>query len=293
LDKLETLTQITLDDLSASAGLQARPLLDAMVRQFFRQPAQRFARRMLEFDEAVGSHGLVEAARGAQRYYVRATRVFDSDRIPSGAFLALSNHPGMADTLALFTALNRPDLKVIAQLRPFLRALPNTEKHLIYLSDAAASNLPLVRRVSDHLRAGGAALTFPAGRIEPDPDVHEGARESLQSWTDSVGVFIRLAPEAAILPVLVRGVVWDKAAHHPLTRIRATRYDRERLAAALQLLASMLWNVRPVTVRVQIGMPIRFGQAGSRETSVVHRAVLAEMQRLIENPPVGSSESAI
>ena len=55
---------------------------------------------------------------------------------------------------------------------------------------------------------------FPAAHIEPDPDIHDDAMESLESWTDSAGVFIRMAPETAILPVLVRGVVRTKAAYH-------------------------------------------------------------------------------
>ena len=158
---------------------------------------------------------LAEAARLTLRHYVRDIRIFGADRIPAGPFLALSNHPGMSDTLSLFVALNRPDLKIIAFKRPFLNALPNVSKQLFYLTDDPTSRITLVRQVSTHLRNGGAALTFPAGHIEPDPDVHDGALDSLQSWTSSAGVFIRMAPETAILPVLVRGVVWKKAAYHP------------------------------------------------------------------------------
>jgi hypothetical protein len=147
--------------------------------------------------------------------------------------------------------------------------------------------------VSHHLRNGGAALTFPAGRIEPDPDVHTGALESLRSWTDSVGVFVRLAPETAVLPILVRGVVWKKAAYHPLLQLKRTHAEREKLAAALQLLAYTVWNVRPVTVRVQIGKPIYTKELGTTETQAIHQAVLAEMKQLIEHPPEGPGEPAI
>src|SRR6185436_11550326 len=105
------------------------------------------------------------------------------------------------------------------------------------LNEDPASRMALVRTMSAHLRNGGAALTFPAGKIEPDPDVYDGALESLQDWTDSAGVFLRLAPETAVLPVLVRGVVWDKAARHPLLVIKRSRFEKEKLAAALQLLA--------------------------------------------------------
>jgi hypothetical protein len=220
-------------------------------------------------------------------------RVFQPDLIPDSAFLALSNHPGLTDTLSLFAAINRPGLKIIALERPFLNALPNTSRQLFYVKEDSSFRMNLVRQVSTHLRAGGSALTFPAGHIEPDPDIDEGAVESLGSWTDSVGVFIRMAPHTAVLPVLVRGVAWEKAARHPLLAIKKTQEEKEKLAAAIQLFAHMVLNLKPVTVRVQIGKPIYAKDLGTTETGVIHKAVLAEMKRLIENPPEGDGVSVL
>ena len=290
---VDTLTQINLNDLVSAFGWQHQPRLANPLRRFFIKPGQIFAHQMSDFDSALGARGLVEASRLTIRHYVRDLRVFGLDRIPDSGFLALSNHPGMADTLSLFSALNRPDLHIIALGRPFLDAMPNLSKQLFYLRDESASRIAFVRQVSTHLRNGGAALTFPAGRIEPDPDVYEGAVESLQSWTDSVGVFIRLAPEAAVLPVLVRGVVWKKAAHHWLTKIKKTKEEKNRLAAALQLLAYVMLKVKPVSVRVQIGRPIYSRELGTTDTEVIHQAVLAEMKCLIGNEPEGQGESTI
>jgi 1-acyl-sn-glycerol-3-phosphate acyltransferase len=292
VDPLESLTQINLDDLVASFGWQAQPILARALRKAFDRPSRKFAAQMLEFDTAVGERGLVEASRLSLGHYVKDVRVF-SDPLPAGPFLALSNHPGMTDTLALFSALERPDLKIIALDRPFLKALPNTSNQLFYLRDDAAARISLVRQVTAHLRAGGAALTFPAGQIEPDPDVYEGAREALQTWTDSAGVFLRMAPETAILPVVVRGVIWVKTASHPLLALRKTRREKEALAAAFQLLSHILWEVKPVTVRVQIGRPIHAGNLGATDTAVVHQAVIAEMKRLVENPPQDEGRSVM
>ncbi|HJR81512.1 MAG TPA: hypothetical protein VJ821_15680 [Anaerolineales bacterium] len=292
-NRIEALTQINLDDLVTSFGWQNQPLLARFLRRTFMKPARTFAHQMADFDTPVGTYGLAEAARLTLRHYVRDIRIFGANRIPEGPFLALSNHPGMSDTLSVFVALDRPDLKIIAFKRPFLNALPNVSKQLVYLTDDPASRITLVRKVSTHLRNGGAALTFPAGRIEPDPDVHTGAMESLESWTDSAAVFLRLAPETTVLPVLVRGVVWKKTANHPLLHLKRTPAEREKLAAALQLLAYTIWKVKPVTVRVQIGAPIHAKDLGTTETSVIHQAVLVEMKRLIENPPEGQGESAI
>lgn len=298
---LELLTQINLDDLVSSFGWQDRPIPARLLRSLFLNPAQTFAKIMVDFDAAVGSHDLTEASRLTQRHFARDVRVFGPDPstgsgqrlVPESAFLALSNHPGMSDSLSLFCALKRPDLKIIALNRPFLNALPNMSKQLFFVKDDPTSRMALVRQVSGHLRSGGAALTFPAGEIEPDPDVYPGAVESLQAWTDSVGVFIRMAPETAILPVLVRNVIWGKAANFPLLKIKKTKDEREKLAAALQLLAMIVWNTKPVSVTVQIGKPITVKDLGTTDTQVIHQAVLAEMKRLIKNPPVGHGISVL
>jgi len=293
LNGLQTLTQINLDDLVSSFGWQNQPFFARALRWIFHQPAQTFASIMLEFDSAIGERGLVEAAHLTEKRFVRDVRVFGLDRVPDSAFLALSNHPGMTDTLALFAALNRPDLKIIALDRPFLLALPNLSQQLFFVRDDPASRMKLVRQVSGHLRSGGAALTFPAGEIEPDPDIYPGAVDSLQKWTDSVGVFVRMAPETVILPVLVRNVIWNKTAKHPLLKIKKTRVEREKLAAALQLLEMIMWNARHVTVTVQIGNVVDPKKLGATDTQIIHQAVLAEMKSLIENPPQGDGVSVL
>jgi len=282
---LETLTQINLDDLVSSFGWQNYPLLARLLRVIFLKPAQTFARHMVEYDEVVGSHGIVEGGRNLVRRYVKDVRIINADRIPESAFLALSNHPGMADTVALFAALNRKDLHIIALDRPFLVALPNTTKQLFFVQDDVTKRMTLVRQASAHLKSGGAMLTFPAGHIEPDPGLRPGAVESLQEWVDSVGIFIRMAPNAAILPVLVSNVIAKKYANHWLLKIKRTRDEKERLAAALQLLGMVLFGEKLVTVTVQIGKPVYIKDVGTNDTAVIHRAVLAEMKSLIENPP--------
>lgn len=289
----ELLTQINLDDLVTSFGWQSRPLASSVLKKIFLKPAQTFAKIMVDYDSTVGERGLVEASRLTQDHFVRDVRVFGLDRVPDSAFLALSNHPGMSDTLSLFCALNRPDLKIIALDRPFLNALPNISRQLFYVKDDAASRMSLVRQVTTHLRSGGAALTFPAGHIEPDPEVYDGAVDSLKAWTDSAGVFIRMAPETAILPVFVRGVMLKKAARHWLLTIKRSREEKEKLAAALQLLAHLAFRQRDVRVKVQIGQPITAGQLGSTDPQVIHQAVLAEVKQLIENPPTGEGISAL
>lgn len=282
--QLSTLTSINLDDLVESFGWQKQPLLASMLRALFNHPARKFAQQMVEYDELVGQVGLHEASlRTLKRRYVRELRVHGRENVPTnGPILVLSNHPGMADTVSLFAAVNRPDLRIIAMHRPFLSSLVNVSKQLSYISDDPGERMRAVRQVSSHLRAGGAALTFPAGQIEPDPAVHTGALESLDSWTDSSAIFLRFAPETKIVPVLVSGVIWEKTARHWLTRLKQTREEQERFAVALQLLAMIVRDARPTTVHVHIGKPITAEEAGSADMEHLHKKLMERMRCLIE-----------
>jgi 1-acyl-sn-glycerol-3-phosphate acyltransferase len=285
------LTRINLDDLVTSFGWQDRPLLARLSNRLFAAPATTFARQMAQFDDLVGQSGLVNASRTTLRHFVKEVRVFNPERIPRHGFVALSNHPGLCDALSLFSALDRPDLRIIAAQRPFLAALPNTSRHLSYLADDSSSRVALIRQVGAHLRRGGAVLTFPAGRIEPDPDRRAGAAAALAAWSSSAGALVRLAPDAAILPALVRGVVWPPADQAWLAGWSTTTSEREKRAAALQLLAHTVLKVRSGTVRVQIGQPVYAGSLGTRDPRAIHAAVVAEMAELISQPPQGEGVS--
>ena len=131
----ETLTQINLDDLINALGIQSHRTLTHITRFLFCSAARKFAEQMIDFDSMAGTRGLANSARLTERLYVRDVRVFGANYLPDSAFLALSNHPGMTDTLALFAALKRDDLKIIALDRPFLLSLPNISEQLFYVTD--------------------------------------------------------------------------------------------------------------------------------------------------------------
>lgn len=293
--QLDTLTQINLDDLVASFGWQENPFLASLVRRGFIGPARKFARQMVDFDNLVGQTSLADASRTImQRLYVRDVRVHGREHIPpAGSVLFLSNHPGMADTISLFAAINRTDLKIIALHRPFLASLTNITADLFYISDDASERMRAVRGASAHLRNGGSALTFPAGSIEPDPLVYPDALDSLSNWTDSAGVLLRLARDLRIVPVLVSGVIWEQTARHWLTRLKRTRLEREKLAAALQLLALVTRDARPNTVHVQFAKPITLDEVGSTDSDAIHAKVIERMRGLIQNKPKDEGVSAL
>jgi len=293
--QLDTLTQINLDDLVSSFGWEKHPFLASMVRRIFIKPARKFAQQMTDFDNAVGKVGLAEASRQIMRQrYVKDVRVHGYEHFPAnGPVLFLSNHPGMADTISLFAAIDRTDLKIIALHRPFLVSLTNTTERLFFIDENPAERMRAVRQVTTHLRNGSSALTFPAGEIEPDAEVYPGALESLNKWTDSAGVFMRFALQTKIVPVLVRGVIWEKTARHWLTRFKRTRFEREKLAAALQLLAMVTRDARPTTVHVQFAKPITLDEVGSTDAQAIHQVVIKRMRGLIESSSEDPGESVL
>ena len=288
--QLEALVDINVHDLLVSFGLEnlhwGRKALEAICKL----PARRFAHQMVAFDRKVAEQGLHSASYNTLKNYVHRMEVEGLENIPeSGPVLVLSNHPGMTDTLVLFSSLPRDDLRAVAAERPFLKSLNNVADYLIYVSDEPGKRMNVVRTAVSHLRQGGAILTFPAGEIEPDPASMPGATVSLEKWSESIAIFARLVPEVRIVSAIVSGVIWPKAMNHPLTRLRRKPRDRERLGAALQvLIQTALPFYRPVTTRVVYGEPLRASDllAGGDPTAIM-RAVTAQARKLIdysENP---------
>ncbi len=284
---LDALTQINLDDLVSSFGWEKNLFLASILHKLFNRLARKFAGQVIGFDNEVGKSNPAEASRNIMRkMWVQDVRAHGLEHVPAKEpVLFLSNHPGMSDTVSLFAAINRPDLKIIALHRPFLELMVNTTAQLFFIDDDPNKRTNAVRQVANHLRAGGSVLTFPAGEIEPDPDVYAGALDSLDTWTDSAGVFLRFARDAKIVPVLVSRVVWEKTARHWIPRLKRARAEREKLAAALQLLIVLTRDARPNTVHVRFAKPITLGEVGSTDAQAIHRVVVNRMKDLIQNPP--------
>ena len=274
-DRLERLTQVCVDDLISAFGLGSVSHGRAVMESISRIPARRLARQILTYDTVVGESGLGTGGAWALKRLSRNARIEGQENVPRGGpLLLVSNHPGLADAVALFAATPRDDLRVIAADRPFLDALPNTSRYLLTVAEPSAGRSGVARAAARHLRGGGAVLTVPGGRIEPDPAVLPGAVEALDSWSSSADLFARLTPGLAVVPVAVSGVISPSALRNPLTYLRRRRCDREWLAATFQLLVPAL---RDVEARVEFGRPI-YAEPGE----ALGDAVIGEMRRLME-----------
>ncbi len=274
--RTRALFEVNIDDILSAFGWERMPALRALVRAAARRPALLFAREMAAFDDRAGASGLEPAARALLSGFVRGITVAGAERIPRrGPVLLLSNHPGMTDTLALFAAVPRADLRILAAERPFLRALPAVWRSLILIPEERGQRFGALRRAIDHLRSGGALLTFPAGEIEPDPAVLPGAASALSRWSESAAVFLRLVPDCTVVPIVVSGVLARGAQRHPLTLLRRKRADRERLGAMLQVL---MHTLRPGRwrVRVRVDVPRAFGGGEFSADAAAARAALMD-----------------
>jgi len=279
---LDALVRINTEDFLAALGLghvrRGRRFLELLCRRL----ARRFAREMLAYDAVVGERGLAAGGLWASSHYLERWSVEGQGRVPQdGPLLIVSNHPGLYDAALLFASIPRDDLLVIAAERPFLWALPNTSRHLLYVGGESGRQ-GVVRAAASHLRRRGSILTFPGGEIEPDPALRPGEADRVASWTDSALILARLAPDLAVVPAAVSGVHSAAAQRHPLTKLRRAQKDREWLGAMLQVVASGLARVEP---RVAFGEPVWVsadGSWGGRQAATeAWREVLRREQALI------------
>jgi len=275
---LERLTDINLEHLFDAAGLMC--LRHTPLQRLLWPSARRFAVVAHEFDNLVGEHGLAFGSSWLAHRMAGGIQASGGGHVPAtGPAVIVANHPGMTDTVALLASLaSRPDLRVIALDRPFLRALPNVARQLLLVSDHEAGRMGVLRAGVTHLKQGGALLTFPAGEIEPDPATF-GRRRALDSvlrWSDSFVLFARRVPQTRFIPAIVSNVISPKAQRHFLTLLRRTAHDRQRLAAALQV---AMPQYQKMLARVAFG-PAQ--EATARAADSLQSAIIGEIRRLID-----------
>jgi len=275
VNQVELLTGILAREGAESLGWEHGRPGGAFARGLLRPAARRIAREFAACDEVFASRALPEAARWTLDHFSAAVEVAGLDRIPRGGpILLVANHPGLTDAVALIAALDRPDLRIVAADYPFLHALRGLGPRLLFL-DASRTQLGWIRKVSRDLRQGSVVLLFPAGGLEPDPAVL-GFESALRSWSDSVGLIARLAPDAQIVPAAVTGVLSARAFAHPLTRIRRAPRDRQRVATLLQMIDP---RCRAVTARIAFGSPLVAERGASLNTELA-----ARMRGLLSDP---------
>lgn len=278
VDNLTLLTRANAREILAAFKLDRLGRFQPLAECLVSFPARRLSRQILRFDDLVGRYGLAAAGRYILDEFTGRTHFEGQEHVPRcGPVLAVANHPGMVDTMALCVALEpRPDLKIIASEREILQLIPNFRSRLLFVSPRTGGRSGLLRDAASHLRQGGALLTFPAGTIEPDPSVR--VVDTLAGWSDSSELLVRLVPDTIVLPIAVSGVISRTAQQHRIAKSFTDPKEREWAAATLQVLCRRL---RDTQTRVVIGEAISSGPFSQRAAI---RAAMASLLARASNP---------
>jgi putative hemolysin len=244
-------------------------------------PTQRFALRIAQFEEDAADAGLAVAARNLLRNFVENVCVFGAEQVPSeGPLLLACNHPGAYDGLALLTGLRREDVYVVASGVDFTHSLPLMEQRLIYVTSDAGARMKAVRESLRHLLAGRAVLIFPSGLVDPDPALWpEQARQALRSWSQSLVLLLRRAPEARLVIVTASHVLAETCLRSPLTRLVRQEWQRRRLAEYLQVIQQLALGRRVNLIpRISFSAPVSLQ---GLKAEAISQAVLDHAQKAL------------
>ena len=272
--RLRTLRDLNTDDLvravGASRWVEAVPAL----RRLFDLPALAFARFLEEFDNQWILSGPGRASAGLLGRLGSRVCFTGAEPLTEGPRLFVANHPGLGDVLALVSRLARSDLKIVARDRPFLRALPGLSRSLILVPDRGGR---VLRDLENHLKAGGAVLTFPAGRIEPDPAWFRPT--GWADWSASTALLLRRVPGLRVQPCLVAGIRAAGFVDPWLARWRRFADEREWTAAVLQLFLQVLWaRPRYHRIDVALGEPLTDPSQLPRQMEVLAQGLLRDLK---------------
>jgi hypothetical protein len=208
----------------------------------FRRAADRLSTLFVTMDRMIVSDGFPQATTWMLPHWCHTVTGRGCQTVPhTGPLLIISNHAGTYDSFVISSQVGRNDLKIIASDVPFLKNLPNASAHLIYLSDEIEDRMTAARAGMRHLKAGGALLLFGTGLIDPDPAVYPDAEAWIGKWLPSIDLFLRAAPDAQVVVSIVSGVVAERWAHHPITRLKSIDWQKRRLAEFSQVLQQLFF----------------------------------------------------
>ena len=281
------LTRIVLEDIKTSANFEKRKIISWIIDRFGYRPAGWLAELLTRIDQQLNETPLYETAGRAIQSFSDGLVVNNQEVIPvSGPSLVVANHPGLADILGVVASLKRDDVKIVAQQKGFMRVLRNINRHMLTIEPDSTFKLNVIREIIQALKDGMAVIIFPCGRLEPDPAIVPGAVESLQGWSDSIGIFLNKVPDTQLLPMLVSDVLTERAWNSRLARLGRNQKRRQQFASAVQFIAQRIskephWR-KPM--RIDVGYPKLPEQIDqSLDTHELSVAVKKEMVDLLQS----------
>lgn len=226
-------------ELEKALALPVTRLGRKMIRALFEKGTLRFSELALNLDRVVKRGGAMAGARWLLAHFVRGYEAEGTGMIPDeGPLIIASNHPAAYDGMVISACIPRTDYRILIGESPPYRFLPNLSRYAIFVPQPydPFGRMLTVRRVIQHLRNGGAILTFPRGGIEPDPAFMPNPDAEFDQWSRSLEIFLERVPRTRVLVTAVSGVISKRIFHHPITWFRKARADRQRLAFMYQMI---------------------------------------------------------
>ena len=271
-------------------GLGNHPRLSRLVEPLFRPPVRRFARFAAAFENDVARVGFRDAARKITGEFVGEVDISSETTLPAeGPLLLAANHPGTVDFLLTASLLPRDDLKIVASNVSIVRLLPATADHFIFIaSDSVVgdsySRMGALRESLRHLKQGGALLTFPSGRLDPDPAVRPlEARNELANWSPSIALMLRKVPQCKVAATVVSGVLSEGWFRSPVTWYRKEPHYKQKVAELFQVMAQLFFPDRiRLAPRVAFGRPRSWAELSpDRDAEEVMAVIIEQAESLL------------
>jgi 1-acyl-sn-glycerol-3-phosphate acyltransferase len=138
--------------------------------------------------------------------------------VTQGGTLYLCNHPGVADSLALFAHLNRGDVHILVNDHWFFHSFKSFRKSFLFVDRNNSSPL-VIRRILNQLKSGHGVVLYPAGTIEPDPGLGNSEGSVFQNWSKVVGLLCGISQKQGwgfqVQTILTRGIFKGQDANRP------------------------------------------------------------------------------
>ena len=284
-EQVSALQKRITDEIFWALGQSKTGLLRRLLGWVFYLPTHRFAQIFSAADAAIANGGMSAGCRRMLPELSIHLETRGAEALPAeGPLLIVSNHPGAYDSISLGSCVQRRDLKIMVWEIPFYRALTHANQWFIYVTNDSTNRMLGLRSAIQHLKSGGALLTFGTGIIEPDPAIASGTETAIEAWSPSVEVMVRKAPETRLCLAIASGVVAAKFAPSPLTRLRREPVDQRRIAEFTQVISQMISpRVVQPNVRLSFAPPVTIETLSAESGGGrLLPAIKARAQRLLQ-----------
>lgn len=259
---VQQLSESLVDEVVGAVGLPKTRFYHKLMGRIVNPVTERFAHVGINFERIIKEEGFPSASKWVLSLFCKPAKTYYQAEIPrEGPLLVAANHPGAYDSVVYASQLGRKDINLIATEIPYLRLLPLTSSHLIYAARDNSTNRAIaMRQIIRHLRAGGAMIYFASGHRDPDTAVYPGSSRNIDAWLPVFDFFYKYVPGLKILPAIGSGILSERWAYHPVTRVRRKQLDRQRLAEFCQVISQL---IRPGNLLVTPA--VSFGKAVSQQ----------------------------